>query len=558
MSDHEFEERADQLTIDDITTTMADAEVYVAARKKLLARGAKLLVGPRGTGKTHLMRFTYAESLKTKSNPVVLYANFNRYLTLEPLLLQSADAVQKFQAWVLAKLLIAAHTYASDTNIGPLELPAELGDLGRLVALLEKGAGEAEYLQFGQRLTIDDVHLAVGRLIEKTGRGRAVLLLDDAALTLADRYLEEFFRLFRLLKSENISPKASVYPGSTQYGPTFHAAHEVEMVQLWISPTETSEYSKLMGDIGLMRLGAQVQTEITPELNEILKFMAFGVPRAYLRLVREYLGSKAATAQSRINQVVERHVELTESEYSSLKIKIPQFASIIEVGWTLFESILSALRKAPVDPAFRQITIGIQRPPATSPLWDRMVKFLVEVGVLHPLRAVSHGPDRKYDRYIVHLAFLYNAGLFRTGKGWSAKDVADSITKPDSKHPLRSSQQTLLDGGQLAAIKLNLPPCTKCSTPRLNDSQLYCHHCGTQLVKTSHFEECMKLDLKQVPGISKATAERIKSQTGFKTIGDVYASQNPAGELQAADYIGTKRALGIVNSVRLAVEEFLS
>ena len=54
----EFEERADQLSLDLIDASLADGDVFRRARTKLLARGAKLLVGPRGTGKTHIMRYT--------------------------------------------------------------------------------------------------------------------------------------------------------------------------------------------------------------------------------------------------------------------------------------------------------------------------------------------------------------------------------------------------------------------------------------------------------------------------------------------------------------------
>lgn len=43
-------------------------------------------------------------------------------------------------------------------------------------------------------------------------RKRAILLLDDAALTLTKEYMIEFFDVFRSLKTISISPKASVYP----------------------------------------------------------------------------------------------------------------------------------------------------------------------------------------------------------------------------------------------------------------------------------------------------------------------------------------------------------
>ena len=66
----EFEERADQLSLSDIYATLADGYIFKQARRKLLAKGAKLLVGPRGTGKTHVMRYTYANAISDPNAPL--------------------------------------------------------------------------------------------------------------------------------------------------------------------------------------------------------------------------------------------------------------------------------------------------------------------------------------------------------------------------------------------------------------------------------------------------------------------------------------------------------
>ncbi len=187
-----------------------------------------------------------------------------------------------------------------------------------------------------------------------------------------------------------------------------------------------------------------------------------------------------------------------------------------------------------------------------------MLRFLIEVGMLYPLPAVSHGSDRKYDRYIPHLAFLYQRGMFRSGRGSSAREAVDYLKRPDAKHPLRREWSTLLGKENLEAIKMNLPPCAKCKTARINDSQQYCHACGTQLVNTSHFEECMKVLLEDIPGISPALLRRIHTDTGMRTVGDVYSSQNPSDDLQQANYIGPRRAATIISQIVILIDEFLS
>ena len=137
----EFEERADQLSLALIDASLADGEVFRRARAKLLGRGAKLLVGPRGTGKTHIMRYAYAQAMNQVDKPLALYATFNRYLNLEPLLKKSPDARQRFHSWVLAKLLVSAFDWLRDAGEEEAKLQAadplfKHEDLSQLVARL--------------------------------------------------------------------------------------------------------------------------------------------------------------------------------------------------------------------------------------------------------------------------------------------------------------------------------------------------------------------------------------------------------------------------------------
>jgi len=559
----EFEERADQLSLATIDASLADGQMFKKARQKLLAPGAKLLVGPRGTGKTHVMRYTYLHALNTNNAPLALYANFSRYLNLEPLLKKSPDALQRFHSWVIAKLILSTFELLRDANADAAFLTKHnpLYDerrLRELVSLLERGSGAEQYQEFGQNLTVEHVLEAVRLLNKRFSRKRAVLLLDDAALSLADQYLVAFFEIFRLLKTEDIAPKAAVYPGSTQYGPTFHASHEAEEVPLWLS-VEDAEYPQIMGEIANRRLTpGEVQT-INPDILELLKYAAFGIPRAYHRLLREYLDSHAGSSQQRTNKIIERQTELIGAEYDSLGMKLKQFSSLVSVGRRLFDKAVNDIASVQAtEPRTRNIILGVRQDSDRTPLADRMLRFLVEIGLLYPLQAVSHGANRRYDRFIPHLAFLYQQGVFREGKSSWAKGLSLYMQRPASKHPVRRDLSTLLTPDELASLKLDLPPCQHCGTARINDSQRFCHACGAELVASSLFEECMKLPLEDIPGVSEALVARIHSDTKIRTVGHVYASQNASGELQQANYVGPIRAGGIINKVALTVNEFLS
>lgn len=563
MPEFEFEERADQLTLSTIDNTLADGQIFKQARKKLLATGAKLLVGPRGTGKTHLMRYTYLYAMQTDSAPLALYSNFSRYLNLEPLLKKSPDALKRFHSWVVAKLLLSAFEFLSDKK-EPIEILSEhdplfdKAKLQELVSLLERGGGTEQYDSFGQNLTVNHVLRATERLRTTFQRKRVILLLDDAALSLADQYLIAFFEIYRLLKTELVAPKASVYPGSTQYGPTFHASHETEEVPLWLS-VEDAEYSQIMGDIAERRLTSDELSGINADTLELFKYVAFGIPRAYLRLLREYIDVGAGTSQQKINKIIERQTELIGAEYDSLGLKLKQFLSLVVTGRKLFDNAIDDIAKAQSsDPNSRNIVLGLKQDADRNPLAERMLKFLIEVGMLYPLNAVSHGPSRRYDRFIPHLAFLQHQGTFREGRGASSKDLPLYMKRPVAKHPIRRDLSTLLTPSELANLRLDLPPCQRCLTARINDSQLFCHHCGSELVSSSLFEECMKLPLEKIPGISDSLILRIHQDTKLRNVGHVYASQNASGALQQANYVGPKRASGIIDKVTLTVNEFLS
>ncbi len=559
----EFEERADQLPLAAIDATMADGAIFKSARKKLLGTGAKLLVGPRGTGKTHLMRHTYLHALHTETAPIAIYANFSRYLNLEPLLKKAPDALKRFHSWVVAKLLLSCFDLLRDAEqdtaiIQDTKTYLDEIKLRELVSLLERGSGTDLYESFGQNITVDNVIDTLDLLRKRFSRKRIILLLDDAALSLADQYLTAFFEIYRLLKTETIAPKASVYPGSTQYGPTFHASHETEEVPLWLS-VEDADYSTIMGDIATLRLTVAELGGINPDTLELLKFAAFGVPRAYLRLLREYLDTQAGSSQQKINKIIERQIELIGAEYDSLGIKLKQFSSLVITGRKFFERAVAAVAGAKaLEPGARNIILGLKQDNDRNPLAERMLRFLVEVGMLYPLQAVSHGANRKYDRFIPHLAFLHAQGVFREGKGSSSKDVPQYMQRPVAKQPLRRTLSTLLEPDELARLKLDLPPCQQCHTARINESQRFCHNCGAELVSSSLFDECMKLPIEDVPGISESLAARIHQDTKLRTVGHVYASQNASGDLQQASYVGPVRASGIIGRVTLTVNEFLS
>ncbi|MBK0127461.1 hypothetical protein IAE30_27350 [Pantoea sp. S61] len=225
----EFEERADYLEKENLLSWTATSKHFDNIQRKLIQVGAKLIVGPRGTGKTHQMRCAYFGCKNDSTRPLPLYISFNHYLRLETYLHENSNAIDIFHAWVLAKIIIAC---SSEYDVYNDELSFDIEFLNAFILDVEKQRYNQSYSVVLSELSISVVQNMIERAIEKNERKRAVVFLDDAALTFTNDYMIEFFDIFRSLKTIKISPKASVYPGTTQYGPRFHVGQDAERVDI--------------------------------------------------------------------------------------------------------------------------------------------------------------------------------------------------------------------------------------------------------------------------------------------------------------------------------------
>ncbi|WP_375761006.1 hypothetical protein [Corallococcus exercitus] len=558
---YDSEERADHVKDTELLDLTADSSFYQEIRAKLIGRGAKLLSGPRGTGKTHQMRFVYLECARNSNRPAAVYVSFSRYARLEPLLRTAPDALKVFTSWVIAKIVLGVMAFGieCESDLGA----AIAGEIGISPSEVEAYVAEIEN---GDRLLSHDVaqrSLNVARLHELLrvacsicGRSRMVLLLDDAALSLTPEYHIEFFNVFQDLKSSTVAPKASVYPGTTQYGPRFHARHDAEYVNAWLS-VEEPEYVNVMSELLSKRAATQ---DVPAEIVELFQYLSFGVPRVLLTMLRGYrIGAgRKRTVQQNVNSVVEEQVRLQRAEYESLAFKLPQFKSVINAGLHLFDNISNQIireNQSLSDEAEKQTVIGIQRG-RHSATHERMISLLVEVGLLYPLQPVQHGEGREYDRYIPHYARLMDGRAFAQGRGFSAKDTVAFIKRKSVKHPVRRTLESLLSKEDIN-VGLDLAPCSSCKTPRIDEAQRFCHHCGRPLPEPSRFRQMLELPLSTLP-IPSWYMKEIQEATGIKTVGDLLSLQDPASELRKAWMIGKKRSAEILDAATTLVEEFLS
>ncbi|MCE7032868.1 hypothetical protein LY625_09635 [Lysobacter sp. GX 14042] len=557
-----LDERADHIPVEELRRGTARADFFEEIHRSLVARGTKLLVGPRGCGKTHMMRYTWLLCRDDKKSPLAVYVTFNRYYRLEPLLKTRSNAIDLFHAWVIARILIALNEVCiqlggDDTDTTLRILGYEPEELADLVDKLERGLPLTEGPErVLSSISVNKLLLSIEAACNAFGRKRAVILLDDAALTLTPEYLFEFFDIVRVLRTHRVSPKASVYP-ATDFGPRFHAAHEADEVAVWLS-VDHPNYRSLMGAIAAQRLPS---VKVSADVDEVLKLAAFGVPRAYLTMLRDF--SRSSGTQSQVlNRVIENHAESKREEYRSMAIKMPRFESLIHVGEQLLDGMIRELRDAQAGPAGRgekQLIVGVPATEVAEALVERMFNLLLEAGLVFEHQSVSHGEGRLYRRYMPHLAALISARAVTVGtRSSAAGQLVEALSRRASKHPLRRTLSKLIGSDSLPQLRIDLPECRVCGADRLTAQQRFCHECGSELLDDSMFARCMSLPLSSVPRLTKWQRERIGTLDRIKTIGDLLAIQDPGSELRKLHRVGNVRAAKIVQMVTAFVDEFLS
>ncbi len=563
IENKEFEERSDYLDENDLLTWNVTNEYFTNIQKELIGTGSRLLVGPRGTGKTHQMRIAYQECVKTQNKPVAIFVSLNKYFYLEPLLTKAPNAIKIFHTWVLCKIYISCYAFLKDCNIGIDNFLAdEIEDSINLLNLEEfESKAESPYSSqldndiLIQKINISRVINVIDSVIDLANRQRAIIFLDDAALTLTPDYFIEFLDIFRSLKTKSIAPKASVYPGTTQYSPRFHVGHDAQLIQCWMG-VENQKYSEFMESIINTRF-ASYKTNINKDILELMKYGSFGIPRIFISLIRSFQNSalREKTLQARFNSIIEQRAKLIEAEYLSLKEKMPQYDNVIQIGWDFFKRIINDLKEEnKLLTTEKNIVVGIPDDDKIK-MSLRMIAFLREAGLIYEEDStVKHGEHREYKRYIPHLLFLLENRSFSKDRGFNAAEILNVIKAKSKKHPLRRVFSSVL-GPNALKLKLNLPTCQTCSAPRLTEEQKFCHNCGTQLVNKSAFEHCLHMQINELP-LTDWQKEKIIG-IEINTIGDFLMLSNPGGELRRIKGFGKVRSQKVASQIQDAVKEML-
>ena len=364
-----------------------------------------------------------------------------------------------------------------------------------------------------------------------------------------------------MIKSPEIAPKCSVYPGTTVFGTRFHADHEGRTVSAWTAVDDPG-YSAMMQTIAERRYPEGLNG-IPPEASTLLQYAAFGIPRAYLTLLRSVQAAKPTKSSMgpTVTKVIRAHRDNRIREFRSLGEKVVELKTLIRVGEKFFDGIVAAMtaRNEELKGKREKATVlGIEAK-EFDPLSSRMVDLLAEAGLLHREEDVSHGRDRTYRRFTPHLAALIAERAFSPGeRGTSLGNIVDFISRQNEKHPVRRNFTTLFSAqGINETLKLDLPPCQNCQTQRNTEKQKFCHNCGSKLVDELIYNRIMAMEISGVPGLTEFLIGKMES-ANIKTVGALRALQDPGTELRKMRGIAQARSDRILTKIEEYVDEMMS
>jgi ABC-type arginine transport system ATPase subunit len=549
-----FEQRAEFLTSEELerwTRLTAREEGIV---RKLMGAGAKLLVGPRGCGKSTLMRLAYFRLIRSGES-IPVYVNYARSLALEPFFHSRSDAIKVFRQWVIAKVVVGVSEALTELGRDlSSDWAQAFEDASRFIKALEAGV-EAPSLpvEWGAPSTLLE---RLEGLCNYISVPRAVLLLDDAAHAFSAEQQREFFEIFRELRSKFVAPKAAVYPGITSYSPNFHVGHEAEVIEAWLGVDDPA-YLSSMRTLVDRRLPESLRSRLSDkeDIVDYLALAAFGLPRGFINMLSEVVGLEDESSSSRPRavapKVVEGHVESVIKVYSGLASKVPKLRNYVEAGDKAWRRLIEWLvRYNTTHGGARKATVvGIAEPIPQNLL--RILHMMEYAGLVRDAGTASRG-HMSFRRYQIHFGLIVSQNALVLGRNPSIKTVNDELLARDSQAIVRLRSASILTNEELAACTLSLLPCGNCGTPRAFPEQRFCMNCGAELRDGSVYLDLLRTPIDDLP-LPRAKIDGISGHTSLKTVHDILMDDE-AQELRRVPRIGpvwSKR-------IRTVAEEFVS
>lgn len=553
-----FEERAEFLSAEDLLrwTRLTSREQVIL--RKLMGSGAKLLVGPRGCGKSTLMKVAYFNLLKSRQSFPV-YVNYSKSLALEPMFHSRSDAIPVFRKWLYAKIVLGlAETYKTLA----LDIPQGLASI-RVVAdkytrAAESGVpGDLPSTTASEKLTTTGLADLIEDAAQKSHKLRVILLLDDAAHAFSSEQQREFFEVFRDLRSRYCAPKAAIYPGITSFSPNFHVGHEAEVLEAWYGVDDPG-YLDSMRSIVERRLPASMQEALSDKADVVdyLALASFGLPRAFINMlssvVEDMEEKSGAKVRGAAPKAVEASISNTNKVFTTLSSKLPKFKNYVVAGSKVRGRLIDAVRAYNALPASanrKTAVVAIEEPIPNN--LERILHMLEYAGLVREIASLSKGEKGTFRRYQIHYGLLIAENALSLGKSVSLRAVNSALIEKGAHAFVRVRTSTILPAQDAASCTMNLLPCQKCGVERQYPDQRFCMNCGAELQNSSVYLDLLNTTVDELP-LPKAKIDGIRKHTTIRTVQNILMDDE-AQELRDIPWVGpvwSKR-------IRTVAEEFV-
>jgi len=559
--EHAFVEQAEYLEIETFSSWHTSHPDEDAILRKLCHGGAKLISGPRGCGKTTLLLQAYNQMIDDPAAAFPIYVNYKRSLSLEPLYKSNEEGTFWFNQWVIVKIYQGIYESLGGSS-DEYSLAIDKDKAIQLASMLEMSRVDSN---FEPVLSIALLESDIQEILNKTARQRCVILLDDAAHAFSPDQQRDFFDFFRQVKSKTISPKAAIYPGVTNYSPSFHIGHDAELVDVLIKP-DSSEYLGFMKSILDARFVGNIQESIIFNVASIdlLCYASFGIPRALLNMLQTLIESDydddgnvslgIDLSKAAVIKAIKQHYQNTKKNFSSLSIKLPVYKKFIETGDDIMRNSILIIKEYNRNKAIEKQSVSIAIAESElSPELLRVFSFLQYAGLCIPRDATSsRGEKGKFQIYVMHYSGLIDGNALMAARSISIQNYVDAFSTRDTHEYTRTKAGPLFPNADHAdAFALSLPPCSVCNTPRAFEEAKFCMRCGSPLSTPSTYQDLLGRDIHDLP-LTASRVKKIKESSSIRKVRDVLLDHEHV-ELLKVDRVGPFWAAKIV---RLA-EEFV-
>lgn len=551
--DADFIEQAEYIAETDFLALTAEHPDEQSIIRRLTTGGAKLLVGPRGCGKTTLMLKAYYSLIRDRQiRSVPIYVNFKLSLKLEPLYVNTPNATFWFRQWL--NLKIYEGLWKSIEEFDDFVVPPSLASKRSVLSAIRSlESGVIDSRRDVSSFSIEELSENVVEVLEANDMARCVLLLDDAAHAFSPRQQEDFFEFFRQIKSREISPKAAIYPGITTHSPTFHVGHDAEQIDVWIRP-DREGYIEFMTHLAEKRFRGVLPSTLinTPSAIPFLAYASFGIPRSFLNMLRTIYHEQESRPEAqnvdrrRLLDIAKQSRESAHNVYDSLANKIPAYREFVGTGNDLYQQMMGYLKNFNKfrDEENQALSIGLKRP--IPPEMDKVLSFFQYAGLLMPAGENSRGVKGTFDIYMVHFGDLITENAIIGRRAKSIDSFVSAFGAQTHQAWPRLSPASLVSPTQYPTLfRLTLPHCQQCGAERANEHARFCQNCGAPLKTASLYEELTNQDISVLP-LSRRIVTRIKKNSRIRTIKDILIDSDRS-RLRSIRYIGPVRAARIAS-----------